>query len=144
MRTECKSEVAVAQSPEHRRFMDTYLNAVGQPGGDRFALKADEFAWVVNHATEWNAVRLRLLAAIQHALPASQSQDKAAQELKETLTNVIIMQTRLREREEALVRQVEGAVKAESLGSVPVNPADIRAAATLLMESERHLHNAPR
>jgi hypothetical protein len=119
--------------------MDTYLNAVGRPGGDRFALKADELAWLVDHVSEWNAVRLRLLTALQHALPAPQAQDKAAQELKDTLTNVIIMQTRLREREEALVRQLEAAAQSGAIRSVAVDPSDARAAGEQLLAGQQHL-----
>ncbi|MSQ12870.1 MAG: hypothetical protein EXR47_01770 [Dehalococcoidia bacterium] len=119
--------------------MNTYLDVVGRLGGDPFALRADEFSWRVRYVAEWNAIRLRLLTALQRALPTSQAEDKAAQELKETLTNVIIMQTRLREREEALVQQLEEAAQSGAMRSVTVDASDARSVDEQLLAAQKHL-----
>lgn len=126
-------------SPTDQLLIDLYLNAAGQQDAGRFTLTSGELAWLLRHVSEWNIIRLRLLTALQHALPTSQAQDKAAQELKETLTNVIIMQTRLREREEALVRQLEAAAQSGSIRSVVIDASDARAAGERLLTGQKHL-----
>lgn len=129
----------MSTSADYERVILAYLKAVTRREGERLALSAPELAWLVRHISEWNAVRLRLLAALQHALPASQAQDKVAQELKETLTNVIIMQTRLREREEALARQLDAAAQSGAVRSVAVEASDARAAGGQLLAGQKHL-----
>ncbi len=129
----------MSTSPEHERPVEAFVSSATEHAGGRPLFKTDELAWLVRHVAEWNAVRLRLLTALQHALPASQAQDKAAQELKEALTNVIIMQTRLREREEALVRHLEAAAQSGAIRSVAVDAADARAAGEQLLAGQVHL-----
>ena len=85
-------------------------NAGAPPDEGRYRLGLDHLAWLIDHCTRLGALRLELLRGLQTALPKSDDRDSMT-ELKELLTNLIIMQTRLADREaslhDALMRLVD-------------------------------------
>ena len=70
---------------------------------------------------------------MQRGLPAQQTKAGIAAsvpiDLKEALTNVIIMQSRINEREATLLDDIKAARDQELLDSVPVDLEDLRSAA---------------
>ena len=78
-----------------------FLQNAGAPSGGRYRLGLDHLAWLIDHCTRLGASRLELLLGLQTALPKSDDGDSLT-ELKELLTNLVIMQTRLADREASL------------------------------------------
>ena len=78
-----------------------YLRNARAPNEGRYRLGLDHLAWLIDHCTGLGALRLELLRGLQAALPKSDDGDSVT-ELKELLTNLIIMQTRLADREASL------------------------------------------
>ncbi len=78
-----------------------FLQNAGAPSEGGYRLGLDHVAWLVDHCTRLGALRLELLRGLQSALPKSDDGDSVT-ELKEFLTNLIIMQTRLVDREAGL------------------------------------------
>ena len=74
-----------------------YSDNVGITKGDSYRIAWQELAWLVSHANSMAEARLDLLKSLQTALPSQDSGDIA--NLKELLSNLIIMQSRLAGRE---------------------------------------------
>ena len=70
-----------------------YSDNVGITKGDSYRIAWQELAWLVSHANSMAEARLDLLKSLQTALPSQDSGDIA--DLKELLSNLIIMQSRL-------------------------------------------------
>lgn len=87
---------------------------VGITKGDSYRIAWQELAWLLSHANSTAEARLDLLKSLQIALPSQDSGDIA--NLKELLSNLIIMQSRLADREEEL----DGALSLQS-GNPPVS-----------------------
>lgn len=77
---------------------DRYLQMAGRAIEQRFQLTIEELTWLINLSTRFIGLRLELLRALQSALPGSEEQGFIT-ELRELLTNLIIMQTRLADRD---------------------------------------------
>ena len=60
----------------------------------------EDITRTLEHANQRSESLLEILRALQRAVPAHE--EDASSELKETLTNLIIMRTRLNERQSAL------------------------------------------
>ena len=71
-----------------------YLRAAGQASDERYEINIDRFIWLVDHSTELGEVRLDLLRDLQSSLTASGDSDTVV-EIKDLLTNLIIMETRM-------------------------------------------------
>ena len=99
-----------------------YLRAIGHPADDRYQLSADQLLWLIGHSTRLGGQRLELLRALQSALPRSEKPGPLA-DLKELLTNLIIMQSRLAGREEQLQDLLHQITEAKLLDRVPVDEA---------------------
>ncbi len=78
-----------------------FLESAGAPSEGCYRLGLDHLAWLIDHCTRLGALRLELLRGLQTALPKSDDGDSLT-ELKELLTSLIIMQTRLADREASL------------------------------------------
>lgn len=108
-------------------------------------MKPDELAELLRTTYEQNAARLGLLTALQRAVPRSEGGDEPAEggggvvaELKAVLTNVIIMQTRLNEREAGLAGLVERAAEEGALTDVAVEPSVVERWVASVAEAHRH------
>ena len=77
---------------------DRYLRMAGQAIEQRCQLTIEESIWLINLSSRLLSLRLELLRALQSALSRSGEQNIVT-ELKELLTNLIIMQTRLADRD---------------------------------------------
>ena len=120
---------------DHESVADRYLERAMGPVAP--GLRAQELEWLLEHTTRLNGLRLELLRALQAALPGH-STDKDIADLKELLTDLIIMQSRSSGREEALRSRLSQAL--ESLGeAVPVAEAGLRAGLMEAMGACEHI-----
>ena len=116
----------------------SYLAASGEAGGGHRHLSAREVCWLVDHCTQLSRLRLELLRALQAELPRSGAQDEVA-ELKELLTNLIIMQTRLAEREGKLGELLRRMADTQVLDVVAVDEAGLRSAIQGILDAAAHI-----
>ena len=134
----------MSMSSDEESLVPRYVEAAGARDGGRYVLSLEELAWALRTAFQSNALRLELLTALQRVLPQPKGQDPSPQsglvsDLKEVLTNVIIMQTRLKEREESLVRLLEQAVEQGAVRDIAVSAEDVRQWAQGILEAYQHL-----
>jgi len=123
-------------SSEEGGVVDGYVDAALGPDGGGIGL--DELTWLLERTHEWGAFRLRLLTALQQAVDRADENSDAGR-LKATLSNLIIMQTRLREREDGLgelLRQAEGE---SAVGLITVGADELRAFAESVVGASRRL-----
>ena len=119
--------------------VDRYVEAaLGQDGA---GIGVDELNWLLERTYEWGAFRLRLLTALQQAVDRA-DEDSAAGQLKGALTNLIIMQTRIREREGGLVGLLRQADGESGVGAVRVDADELRAFAKSVMGASGHVGDA--
>ena len=125
-------------SSEDGGALDGYVDgALGPDGG---GMSVDELTWLIERTNEWCAFRLRLLTALQKAVERADEGSVAGQ-LKETLTNLIIMQTRIREREDGLAELLRQAEGESAVGPVMVGAGELRAFAESVLGAFRHLRD---
>ena len=117
---------------------DRYLRAVSRPDDDRYQLSADQLLWLIQHSTRLGGQRLELLRALQSALPKSGEPGPLA-DLKELLTDLIIMQSRLAEREERLGQLLHQLIDARLLDRVPVDEDLLRKLIQEILQSSEHV-----
>jgi hypothetical protein len=124
---------------------DRYAEAVGPGETGRYAVRLEELGWLLRSSLRLNTSRLRLLTALQRGLPEARGEQERAPEagpvgeLKGVLTNLIIMQTRLNEREADLARLLERADDQGLATRVDVDPDDVRGWASNIARAWRHI-----
>ena len=111
-----------------------YLRNARAPNEGRYRLGLDHLAWLIDHCTELGALRLELLRGLQAALPKSDDGDSVT-ELKELLTNLIIMQTRLADREASLHDALRRLVDDGRLDAVSLDEELIRKAIQQIIDA---------
>lgn len=117
-----------------------YMARAGKAEEGRYTLSVEELVWLVRHCARLGALWLRLLKDAQAALPAQD--DGPVSELKDLLTNLIIMQTRLAGQEEGLDRLLRKGLEEAQLERVAVDELSLRSgikgvvAAWVHMEAE--------
>ena len=111
------------------------LQNAGEPGEGPYRLRLDHLVWLIDHCTRLGVLRLELLKGLQAALSKSDDQD-AVTELKELLTNLIIMQTRLSDREDSLHDALRKLMENSRLTSVSLDEE-------LLTETIQKIVDAP-
>ena len=89
--------------------------------------------WILRLGNNLGSAKLKLLTRPQAAFPSptgeaesASASDPAVEELKASLTNVIIMQNRLHEREQGLADQLDAFVGQHSHPVVPADPEIVR------------------
>ena len=113
-----------------------YASAVGSTKDDGYRIDVAELARLTGHVGRLNAARLETLKSLQSALP--REDEGAVSELKELLSQIIIMQTRLAGREESLDELLEELVRLGGTGDVALDEVVISGAATeILRAAER-------
>ena len=115
-----------------------YLSEAGPAVDGWLQLAVDELRWLVEHSTQLGERRLELLQALQAALPRAEDGGSLA-ELKELLTDVIIMQTRLADRNRRLNKQLNQVVDAGLPDRVPVDEAAVRDAIEAVLRAAAHV-----
>ena len=119
--------------------VDRYVDAA--LGLDGAGIDVDELSWLLERTYEWCSFRLRLLAAVQKAVDRADD-DSSAGQLKGALTNLIIMQTRIREREGGLAEMLRQADGESAVGLVGVDADELRAFAESVMGASHHVGDA--
>ena len=107
----------------------------------RDQLDIAQFAWLVDHCTHLGEVRLGLLRALQSSLPGSEEPGIAA-EFKELLTNLIIMETRVSDRNESLSELLKQLANVEGLDRVPVDQSVVTHAIRAIIDANVHVQEA--
>lgn len=119
--------------------VDRYVDAA--LGLDGAGIDVDELSWLLERTYEWCSFRLRLLAAVQKAVDRADD-DSSAGQLKGALTNLIIMQTRIREREGGLAELLRQAEGESAVGPVGMDAAELREFAESVLGASRHVQGA--
>ena len=78
----------------------------------------EDVARTLEHAQQRSGAMLEVLRAVQKTTPSGE--DDNTVELKDALTNVIIMRTRLNERTASLIDLLDRLSKTESKDSIPI------------------------
>lgn len=123
---------------EAQSLVDRYLRAVGRAEGGPYRLGIVELNWLVDHCSQLDGLRLGLLRGLQSALPRSPDSGVAT-ELKEILTNLIIMYTRLAERKERLSELLHPLADGSLLDGVDVDLASLSGAIEAMEAASRHV-----
>jgi hypothetical protein len=113
-----------------RRYVDT----VGRTADDRYQLDIDQLIWLVEHCSRLDELRLGLLRDLQSALPSSQELAMFA-DLKELLTNLIIMETRVSDRSGRLLELLNQLTEASLLDRVSVDQVALTEAIQSIIEA---------
>ena len=128
-------------SNEDEAVADAYVEAVrsGDVGG--YAIGRYELARLLAVVLEISDRRLSLLRTLQRAVPrpSDGEADSPTGELKELLTNVFIMQSRLDGRDRQLVGLLRKATEADGKGDVEVDAGSVRDLASTLVAAYRHI-----
>ena len=125
--------------------IEQYVDAVGSRRGGGYELKAVELARLLRIEGERDAQRQELLTALQKALPLPRGEGNDSpnasliEELKGTLTNVIIMQTRLNERWDTLLGQLDEAAEEGMVKGIAMDPEVVRQWGRGILRACRHL-----
>ena len=124
-------------------FAEAYLEAAGAERDGRYEINTGELSWLLESTLRWSRLRLRFLVALQRALDLPDEGDASrgtpAGDLKGMLTNLIIMQTRLNEREEGFVELLSRADRDALVNPVIVDAQDVRTIALGVLEAYRRL-----
>ena len=114
----------------------SYASAVGSTEDDGYRIDVAEFAWLIGHVGRLSAARLEMLKSLQTTLP--RDDEGAPSELKELLTQIIIMQTRLAGRDESLDELLKELVRLRVTGGVTLDESTVsEAAAEVLRAADR-------
>jgi hypothetical protein len=116
-----------------------FLESAGAPSEGRYRLGLDHLAWLIDHCTRLGALRLELLRGLQTALPTVDDRDSVT-ELKELLTNLIIMQMRLADREAGLHDALRKLVNDSPLDAVTVDEDLLRDAIRQIVGASERVH----
>ena len=119
---------------------DRYLDVAGAAGGEAYSLAAEHMLWLVEHATEASGMRLELLRALQTALAASNEPGPVV-ELKELLTDLIIMQSRLQGREEKLAALLRQVVEQDAPKGVPIEKAKLQSGIRSILDAAARIQS---
>ena len=117
-----------------------YLEAVRGGRDGRSRVSVDEVVWLVDHCYAQEDLRLELLRAVQAALPRSEEDDETS-ELKELLTNLIIMQTRVGERRPRLLELLRWLIEADALDGVSMDEGHLLNGIGGILSAADHVRN---
>ena len=115
-----------------------YVRTVGRTAGERYQLDIDHFVWLLGHCTRFSGLKLELLRSLQSALSGS-GETGTVVELKELLTNLIIMETRVSDRKERLSELLKEITGGGGLDRVPVDQVALTDAIQAIIEVYGHL-----
>ena len=131
---------------EEDTTVSRYIASVGMYQGERYEMRLEELELILASAHRFNTTRQELLTALQRCLPTPRddeprlsAQQTLVSELKDVLTNVIIMQTRLSGREQSLLELLKQAAEQQTIDEVRVAPEVVGRWAKAVLEARRHL-----
>ncbi len=96
------------------------VGTIGRTAGERYQLDIDYLVGLLGHCTRLGELRLELLRELQTSLSSS-GETGTVVDLKELLTNLIIMETRVSDRSERLSELLKDITEAGGLDRVPVD-----------------------
>ena len=115
-----------------------YLRVAGQFKEQQCQLAIEEFIWLVDLSTRLMGLRLELLQALQSELSRS-SEQNIVTELKEHLTNLIIMQVRLADRDEKVNELINQLAEGQIFNGVSVDEVTLRKAILGILQASAHV-----
>ena len=124
---------------DNDRVAARFLSAAGSGEAGRYTLPAEELARLVRLLTDLGEMRLALLTALQTALPRD-AEHRPVEELKDALTNLIIMQTRTAGRESGAAESI--LALAAELRPVPVDSDKLRPGIAALLDAADRVRRA--
>ena len=89
-----------------------YVGTIGRTADEGYQLDIDRLIWLLGPCTRLGGLRLEILRALQSSLSASEETGTVV-ELKELLTNLIIMETRVSDRSERLSELLKDATETQ-------------------------------
>ncbi len=119
---------------------DRYLLLAGQAMEQRCQLTIEELIWLINLSSRLLGLRLELLRALQSALSRSREQNIVT-ELKELLTNLIIMQTRLADRDGRINELINQLAEDQILDGASVDEVALREAIVDILQACAHIES---
>ncbi len=119
---------------------DRYLSMAGQAIEQQCQLTIEESIWLINLSSRLLGLRLELLRALQSALSRSGEQNTVT-ELKELLTNLIIMQTRLADRDGRINELINQLAKDQILDGASVDEVALREAIVDILQACAHIES---
>ena len=117
----------------------SYTANVGITVGDSYEITWEELAWLVGHTNSMAEARLDLLKSLQAALPSHEAGDIA--DLKELLSNLIIMQTRLAGREKELDESLSALSGIPPVSHIASNQDTISSVATEILNAAQRIRS---
>ena len=117
----------------------SYTANVGITVGDSYEITWEELAWLVGHTNSMAEARLDLLKSLQAALPSQEAGDIA--DLKELLSNLIIMQTRLAGREKELDESLSALSGIPPVSHIASNQDTISSVATEILNAAQRIRS---
>ena len=129
---------------EEDALISRFIDSVGTRQGERYGIKLEELELILGSAHSLNTTRQEFLTALQRSLPTPrdeepQPSDGLVSDLKDALTNVIIMQTRLSDREQSLLELLHQAAEQHAVDEVRVGPEVVERWAKAVLEARRRL-----
>ena len=131
---------------EEDAMVSRYIASVGMRRGERYEMRLEELESILASAHRLNTTRQELLTALQRCLPTPRddepqpsAQQTLVSELKDALTNVIIMQTRMSGREQGLLELLKQAAEQKAIDEVRVAPEVVGRWAEAVLEARRRL-----
>ena len=131
---------------EEDTIVSRYIDSVGTRQGESYEMRLEELELILASAHRFNTSRQELLTALQRCLPTPRddepqlsAQQTLVSELKDALTNVIIMQTRLNGREQGLLELLKRAAEQQAIDEVRVALEVVGRWAKAVLEARRRL-----
>lgn len=124
-------------------LISRYIEDVKAGQGEQYRIKLKQLELILAVGHRITIAQLELLTALQRAVPTPSNhallsrQQSHLRDLKDVLTNVIIMQTRLNEREEDFLELLKKSSKQQSIGTVQVDPTAVEEWAKTILEARR-------
>ena len=126
---------------DNESVVDRFLAVAGVEEEGRYLLRAEVLARLVRLLTGLGEMRLGLLTGLQTALPRA-DEGSPIEELKETMTNLIIMQSRTAGRESGVADNILELAQSGEIGPVPVDREKLRNGLTALLQAAGRIGSA--
>ena len=126
---------------DNESAVDSFLAAAGVEEDGRYLLRAEVLARLVRLLTDLGEMRLGLLTGLQTALPRGDD-GSPMEALKETMTNLIIMQSRTAGRESGVAGNILELAQSGDIGPVPVDREGLRSGLTALLGAAGRIRRA--
>ena len=131
---------------EDDTLISRYIEEVKAGQGGQYAIKLEQLEPILAAGRSITLAQLELLTALQRAVPMPKDHTQLSprqshlRDLKDALTNVIIMQTRLNEREKDFLDLLIDSSKQQVIDAVQVDPTAVGGWARAILEARRCLN----